>query len=141
MLFSKLWISGTGRKLVEDYGRDHLLVAINLFTAPQAHMSGLYWCPLPHIAEQVALNVDDVDRIIADLEREGFCRFDRDTQMMWVVAMMRYQVGENPRDTDNRVRSTVRHIKGLPRSILIGEFLDHYQLDLKPPTTHPGGEA
>jgi hypothetical protein len=130
MFFSRFWVGGTGRELVRRFGRDHVNVSIYLFTGPSAHQSGLYYLPALEITEHTGISAPKVRRILADLDRIGFARYDESASMIWVVTMARWQISEALRDRDNRVRGLRRYLKSLPRSVLVDDFRRHYALEI-----------
>ena len=130
LFYSRFWIGGTGRELVRRHGRDHATVAIYLFTAPGAHMAGLYYLPISTNAEHTGISTPKVRRILADLEYAGFARYDGTASLVWVVTMARWQISEALRDRDNRVRGLRRYLKSLPRSVLVDDFRRHYALEI-----------
>ena len=136
LFYSRFWIGGTGRELVRRHSRDHVLVALYLITGPSAHMSGIYYLPFAAITEHTGIGAAKVKRILTDLERLGFCRYDPAASLIWVVTMGRWQMGAKWYGTgrDSRLKNVQLHLRGLPRSVLVAEFLDHYGISLDAPS-------
>ena len=86
LFYSRFWIGGTGRELVRRFTRDHVVVAVYLFTGPGSHMSGLYYLPVATITEHTGIGTAKVRRILDDLDRIGFARYDHAAAMVWVVS-------------------------------------------------------
>jgi len=130
LFFSRFWIGGTGRELVRQYTRDHVIVAVYLFTGPSAHMSGLYYLPITTIVEHTGISAARVRKILDDLDRVGFARYDAPASMVWVVTMARWQISERLSAPDKRVKGLKSYLKGLPRSVLVSDFLRVYALEI-----------
>jgi len=126
----RFWITGTGRRIVNEHGPDHVVVAIYLFTGPQSHMGGLYHCPVTWIADAVGLSAGRVSEILDDLERLDFIRYDRDAQVVWVISMLRWQLG-SIKESDNRLRHIATHLRVLPDTRLTDDFCAHYGLKIE----------
>lgn len=137
MFYSRFWIGGTGRQLLMEFGKDHFTVAVYLFTAPSAHMSGIYYLPISAIAEHTRLSAPRVHKILDDLHRIGFSRYDPSASLVWVISMARWQISSALRTSDNRVKGLRQYLRGLPRSALIADFREHYALDLDGETPCP----
>ena len=135
LFFSRFWIGGTGRELVRRFTRDHVVVAVYLFTGPSSHMSGLYYLPVATITEHTGIGTAKVRRILDDLDRIGFARYDHAAAMVWVVSMARWQISDSLRAADKRVWGLRRYLRGLPRSVLVADFLRVYALDLDDPAS------
>ena len=135
---AKFWIGETGKRLRGD--RDAQLLALYFVTSPHAAMSGLYYCPLTYVSQDIGMPADVVFEKLSLLRSVGFCSYDYDSEVVFVVEMARYQVAEKLELRDNRRTSIVREIAKL-RTPLVQLFLDRYaeafRLDVAvfPPTS------
>lgn len=56
----------------------------------------------------------------------GFCRFDEDSMVVWVVEMARYQIAGQPEAKDNRCKGIQRAYDGLPENPYLEPFFEKY---------------
>jgi hypothetical protein len=120
----KFWTGHTGREIREK-GRDHQVLALYLLTSPQANMIGLYYLPLAYAVHETGISASRIVSVMADLEEVGFCRYDRDSEVVWVINMARLQLGDAaPRDKQ-RI-GAARQYESAPASPLLGLFHDEY---------------
>jgi hypothetical protein len=80
---------------------------------------------------------------MAELEDLGFCKYDREVKIVWVVKMWRYQIGDPIKPQDKKLKGILTHLQGLPTTSLVDEFMIH--AGLKPlaqaPSTSPFGRG
>ena len=150
----KFWIGKTGRKLrAHPYAQR---VALYLMTAPNADMTGVYYCPLSSILNDVGSpsNVplkplespfeahcegyknpfEGVRAAISVLEELGFCVYDVENEYVFVVEMARWQVAESLKATDNRVKGIKKYVESMPdglRQRFINRYNDVFSLGLQ----------
>ena len=141
----KFWIGKTGRKLrAHPYAQR---VALYLMTAPNADMTGVYYCPLSSILNDVGSpsNVplkplespfeapcegyknpfEGVKAAISVLEELGFCVYDAENEYVFVVEMARWQVADTLKATDNRVKGIKKYVESMPEA-LRQRFINRY---------------
>lgn len=115
---ASFWTDPKVRKLLPS-GR---LLLLYLITNPHTHVSGIYYLSRSTILHETGLTNGVLDTLSDTLSSLGFCRFDPETETVWVKNMMRYQ-GTG----DKNARSAALHVtKDLHKSALIGEFLAAY---------------
>ena len=150
----KFWIGKTGRKLrAHPYAQR---VALYLMTAPNADMTGVYYCPLSSILNDVGSpsNVplkplespfeapcegyknpfEGVRAALSVLEELGFCVYDVENEYVFVVEMARWQVAERLKATDNRVKGIKKYVESMPdglRQRFINRYNDAFSLGLQ----------
>lgn len=92
------WIGETGkqiRDLVRGGANPGLWTVANyLITGPHSHMLGIYYLPITYIAHDTGLTLEGASEGLRRLSDAGFCRYDPKTEMVWVVEMARFQVGQ-----------------------------------------------
>lgn len=121
---AKFWTGHTGREIREK-GRDHQVLALYLLTSPQANMIGLYYLPLAYAVHETGIGASRIQAVMADLESVGFCRYDRDSEVVWVVNMARLQLGDAKASDKQRI-GAARQYESAPASPLLGLFHDEY---------------
>ena len=150
----KFWIGKTGRKLrAHPYAQR---VALYLMTAPNADMTGVYYCPLSSILNDVGSpsNVplkplespfeapcegyknpfEGVRAALSVLEELGFCVYDVENEYVFVVEMARWQVAESLKATDNRVKGIKKYVESMPdglRQRFINRYNDVFSLGMQ----------
>lgn len=88
----RFWTGPTGRALRRK-GAHAQLVALYLLTAESANMIGFYPLPLATGAAHTGLSPEEFAAAIHACEEVGFCRYDYDNEVVWVVKMAFYQMG------------------------------------------------
>ena len=121
---AKFWIGDTGKHLRKD--REAQVLAFYLITSPHAAMTGLYYCPILYMAQDTGMPPDVVSDSLGVLDHLGFCKYDEDTEVVFVVQMARIQVGEELKRKDNRWKGIMRSLQNLPKTPLLNSFLDIY---------------
>ena len=150
----KFWIGKTGRKLrAHPYAQR---VALYLMTAPNADMTGVYYCPLSSILNDVGSPsnaplkplespfeapcegyknpFEGVRAALSVLEELGFCVYDVENEYVFVVEMARWQVAESLKSTDNRVKGIKKYVESMPdglRQRFINRYNDAFSLGLQ----------
>ena len=125
----QFWTGATGRK-IRGLGMAAQLVALYLMTCPSANMIGLYYLPVPTLAHETGIQSEEAAGVLAALEEVGFCRYDRETDVVWVVRMLAYQVGEalhaGDRGEDNRSMGIANLLEEYRGMAFYGEFRAMY---------------
>ena len=98
----KFWIGPTGKRL-RSAGVEAQVVAMYLLTSPHANMLGLYYCPVMFIAHETGLSFEGASKGLRSAIEAGFCQYDEASEVVWVMEMAVYQVGERLEAKDNRV--------------------------------------
>jgi len=110
-----LWTGATGRWLRKQ-PRYVTVVAVYLMTCPSSTQWGLFYLPCVYIANDTGCTVDEVEVALERLQAHGFCRYDTEAEVVWVVNMCRDQVGEI-RGADKRAKpaaEAARELLGMP---------------------------
>jgi hypothetical protein len=121
----RFWTGPTGRR-IRAAGPAAQVVALYLLTSPHANMLGLYYLPLPYVCHETGLGPEAVARALAALEAGGFCRYDPETEFVWVLEMARYQVGDALSPRDKRVTGVARALARLPENPFRTPFRERY---------------
>lgn len=128
LLKSRFFIAGTGRKILKEHGRGVAMTAVYLTAGPSSHMAGIYYLSPGTAAAELCIEPDVFLSDVAILEREGFCRYDREASVIWVVTMLGHQVSSAWKEGDRRMKTIRLHLEALPDSPLILAFRRHYKI-------------
>ena len=136
----RFWIGETGRKLRSmPYAQR---VAMYLLTAPASEMTGVYYCPVATILNDVGLPSESLARdhegalkavieALKALQSLDFCEFDFDSEYVFVKEMARWQIAEKLYPTDTRVKGIIKTVESMPepmRSRFIARYNDDFSL-------------
>ena len=136
----RFWIGETGRKLRSmPYAQR---VAMYLLTAPASEMTGVYYCPVATILNDVGLPSESLARdhegalkavieALKALQSLDFCEFDFASEYVFVKEMARWQIAEKLKPTDNRVKGIIKTVESMPepmRSRFIARYNDDFSL-------------
>ena len=104
----QFWSGRTGRAL-KAKGTEAVIVAMYLMTCQHANMLGLYHLNPAYITADTGLPLEGALKGLRSACEAGFCRFDEDSMVVWVIEMARYQVAAQlePRTTAARASSAV----------------------------------
>ena len=133
----KFWIGNTGRQLRKmPYAQR---IAMYLMTAPMAEMSGVFYCPVATILNDVGApcdlieapskglprGIEGVKEALKALESLNFCFYDFESVYVFVKEMAHWQIAEKLKPTDNRVKSIRQAVNGMTEPIKT-RFLERY---------------
>ena len=143
------WIGETGRALRKNPNAQR--VAIYLMTAPSSEMTGVFYCPLSSILNDVGVfeaplkpltspsegalegvysPLEGVRQAILTLMKLDFCFYDFESEFVFVKEMARWQIGESLKEKDNRVVGLRKYVKSMPKPIA-ARFIERYNEDFK----------
>lgn|GEM_PF-4749083 len=125
------WYGTTGRQ-IRRLGPECQVLALYLISGPGAHALGLYYLPLPTVAHETGMPIEQVRIGIAKLCEIGFCLYDDESEVVFVMNMARFQIGERLEKKDNNVTWVWREmekLRGLPFfDLLIEMYGERYQV-------------
>ncbi len=125
-LSPKFWVGPTGRA-IRKAGIEAQLVSLYLMSSPHATYTSIYHLPMVYIAADTGLSMDAVREALAAIERTGFARYDEDSECAWVVEGAKWQIGEDLKAADSRVKAIQKEIDSLPSDCPFkSEFLSKY---------------
>jgi hypothetical protein len=107
-----MWQGGTMQKILYDYDQGTFVLAIYLMTSEFGHMSGLFRLPMGEASEQTNLSTVELKAAMNNLVAVGFCKYDQTTGIVWVLNMLRYQIGSQLSQKDHRYKAVARHVYG-----------------------------
>lgn len=122
----QFWIGSTGKTLRAS-GPEAMIVAMYLITNPQANMLGLYYLPLISIAHETGLGMEGALKGLARACEGGFCAYDEQTEVVWVYEMARFQIADQLKPEDNRVKGIQNEYTLLPSNPFLPSFFEKYK--------------
>lgn len=159
MVSPRFWIGETGRKLRKF--PDAQRIAMYLLTAPMADMTGVFYCPVATILNDVGapceplLNsskglsspsegastpldrgFEGVKKALLTLQELGFCVYDFESEFVFVKEMARWQIAPKLKPSDNRskgLRKTVENMPNPMRALFIARYNEDFALGFEEP--------
>ena len=151
MVSPRFWIGETGRKLrkLPDAQR----VAMYLLTAPMADMTGVFYCPVATILNDVGApceppaypskglstpsegaltpldrGFEGVKKALFTLQELGFCVYDFESEYVFVKEMARWQIAPKLKPSDNRSKGLRKTVENMPNPMR-ARFIARYNED------------
>lgn len=121
----KFWIGQTGKAL-RKHGMETQLVALYLLTNPHANMLGLYYVPTAFVAHETGLGYEGATKGLQGCIEAGFCQYDDDSEMVWVMEMARFQIADQLKDKDLRIKGVQNEYDALPGNPYLASFFAMY---------------
>ena len=151
----RFWIGETGRKLRKM--PDAQRIAMYLMTAPMAEMTGVFYCPIATILNDVGApceglqrdpegaseglarvredpseghqrGIEGVKRALEALKELDFCFYDFESEFVFVTEMARCQIAEKLKPTDNQVKGIRKLVETMPKPMR-ARFIERYNKD------------
>ncbi len=101
------------------------LLLLYFITNPYTHYSGIYYMPLSVISEETGLPSKSIKNGLKILTIASFVQYDYEFNMIWVVKMASYQLG-NIKNEDKKYKGVANHFDTLHNCPLINKFLNYY---------------
>jgi hypothetical protein len=95
-------------------------------TCQHANMLGLYYLSKTYIAVDTPLGMEGACKGLAGACEVGFCRYDEDSEVVWVVEMAEYQIDAQLDPKDNRCKGVQREYDALPENPFLALFYERY---------------
>jgi len=135
-VYPSFWVGEKACELRELGSIAHLM-AINLMTNAHTDILGIYYLPIPYLAHDIAISAEEATAALNKLCAFGFCRYDEQSEYIWVVNMTKYQIEEALKPQDNRVKHIQTLYESLPKLPFLTDFYKMYAayLHLKPRST------
>jgi hypothetical protein len=118
------WTGKTGKSMRGNLQTQ--IVALYLMTSPHANMIGVFNCPVEYIAHETGSPLEGAMQGLEKLQKDGFCTFDGETDTVWVHEMAKFQIGDELKPTDNRVKDIQKQYSALPEGLIKKGFFDKY---------------
>jgi hypothetical protein len=120
----EFWIGETGISL-----RGHpeaQIVALYLLTCPLSNMIGLYHIAIPVIAHETGLSIKGASKGLQRGEEVGFLNYDRTSETVFIPKMSKFQLGEELKPGDNRVKAVQKMALQMRKSRFYKDFVELY---------------
>lgn len=121
----QFWIGKTGKAL-RKHGIEAQMVGLYLLTSPHANMLGLYYVPKTFIAHETGMGMEGASKGLQGCIEAGFCRYDEDSEMVWVMEMARFQIADQLKDKDLRIKGVQSEYDSLPENPYLAGFYEMY---------------
>jgi len=126
-LFPEFWTGRTGKRLRKH--KDARILATHLISGSTRNMLGLYYVPIPFITHETGLTQKEVEAAFDILIEEDFCRYDKETEFVFVVNMVSWQIGPL-KPSDHNVSWVNKVYDTLQENPYLGEFFDMHHESL-----------
>jgi hypothetical protein len=120
------WTGTTGKE-IKRRGSEAVIVALYLMSSPHSNMLGLFYQPVLYMAHETALGIDGAWKGLQGCIEAGFCQFDPETEMVWIIEMASYQIAPTLSPSDNRCKGLRKDYDSLPHCPFLGAFFDRYE--------------
>lgn len=121
------WTGSTGKRLRNQH--DAQLISLYLMTSPHAHQSGIYCLPIMYLCHETGRPLEGAYKALSILDSEGYCKYDRDAEWVWVCEMAAWQIGSDLAANDKRCKGLQQYLKGLPDLPFMDAFIARYASD------------
>ncbi len=149
----RFWIGKTGRELRKHPYAQR--VALYLMTAPSSEMTGVFYCPVSTILNDVGSpfdgaskgherDIEGVKSALKALQSLGFCFYDFETEHVFVKEMAKWQIAAKLMPTDKRVKGILRYVETMPeplRARFVRRYNDDFSLQLSVPPEPEDGSS
>ena len=119
------WTGDTGRK-IRAAGRDVQVIAFYLYTCPNSNWIGLYYLPLPTLCHEVGISEEGAIKALRSLKEMDFAYYDDNSEIAWVPGSAKFQVGENLKAGDLRIKGIVKDLQQYIKSPFCSDFYKRY---------------
>ncbi len=133
------WSGRTGKAL-KAKGSEAVIVALYLMTCQHSNMLGMYFVPRDYIAADTGLGIEGASKGLQWAIEAGFCRYDDDTEVVWVVEMAAYQIGDRLDAKDLRCKGIQREYNSLQDNPFLPMFFERYGAAFHMTECRPSGE-
>lgn len=121
----QFWNGRTGKALKRE-GSEAVIVALYLMTCQHANMLGLYFLSLAYVAHDTGLGLEGASKGLEGACKAGFCKYDAEAEVVWVMEMALYQIGDKLDAKDNRCKGVQKEYDALPENKFLYEFFERY---------------
>lgn len=122
---ASFWTGKTGKAMRGDMQTQ--IVAMYLMTSPHANMIGVFTCPPIYISHETGSPLEGAMEGLKKLSERGFCTYDEETETIWVHEMARFQIGDELKASDNRVKDIQKQYENLTDGLIKQGFYEKYK--------------
>ena len=119
-----VWIGKTGKAL-----RGHMEAQIlqhYLISSPHSNSIGIYYLPFSYILNDTGLSEKGALKGLQRLSEVSFMGYDRDSEVVFVYEMAKWQIGESLHPNDKQVKGIQSLYDNLPENPFLSKFFDLY---------------
>ncbi len=120
------WTGETGKK-IRRKGRDAQVASAYSITSPGSNMLGMYYLPIPVLAHETGMTLEEASKALQCLSEVGFAYYDDESEYIFVPNMARFQIGERLNENDKRVTGIKKQLESSRKSPFFNQFLDLYR--------------
>ncbi len=120
----QFWTGKTGKALRGN--QQAQIIALYLLTSPHANMIGVFHCPILYMAHETGSPIEGATKGLQTLCEGGFCTYDDDTETVWVHEMAKFQIDEQLKPGDNRVKAIQKQYVAMPEGRIKSGFFEKY---------------
>lgn len=124
----QFWIGKTGKALRKG-GFEAQLVGMYLLTGTLANMLGLYYLPKSTIAHETGLTMQGASKGLRTCIEAGFCMYDDESEVVWVLEMAHYQIAPKLNPNDKQCKGVQSAYDSLLDNPFLEMFFDKYEPD------------
>lgn len=121
----QFWIGKTGKALRKQ-GLEAQLVAMYLLTSPHSTMLGLYPLPVVYIGHETGLGIEGASKGLQGCIEAGFCMYDEDAEVVWVIEMAHYQIADKLSANDKQCKGVQKAYDEIIDNPFLGKFFEKY---------------
>ncbi|WP_424624459.1 hypothetical protein [Achromobacter marplatensis] len=121
----QFWIGETGKRL-RKAGAEAQVVALYLMTCSHSNMIGLYYLPVMYIAHETGLGMEGALKGLQRASEAGFCQYDEDSEMVWVIEMAKFQIDAELSAADKRCKGVQNEYDAQPENPYLARFFERY---------------
>jgi hypothetical protein len=121
----QFWIGNTGKKLRGD--PEAQVLAFYLISSPHANMLGLYYLPMAYLCHETGLTQEGACKALLRVRELGFCEYDEENEMIWVIEAARFQIADRLSPNDKQAIGVANELGKLPRTKLAARFAEKYR--------------
>ncbi len=124
------WTGETGKR-IRKAGQNAQIVALYLMTAPGSNMLGWYYLPLPVLAHETGMTLEEASKALESLFEVGFAQYDHESEYVFLPRMAHYQIGSSltvgKDGPDKRVVGIKKQLETLRKNPFFNQFLELYR--------------
>lgn len=133
----QFWIGKTGKAL-RKHGLEAQLVGLYLLTNPHSTMLGMYPLPVIYIGHETGLGFEGASKGLQCCIEAGFCKYDEDSEVVWVIEMAHYQIADSLNVNDKQCKGVQKAYDEVIENPFLSEFYEMYSADFH--LTHKRGD-
>jgi hypothetical protein len=111
---------------VKKLPSDGKFLFVYLLTNEMTDVTGLYHAPYVLISSQMGITEKRIKELLDLLQEQGLVLHDDETEVVWVISMLNYQL-----HSSKVLKSALARIRSLHSPDLILWFLLHYETEIK----------